>query len=230
MARFDRLAVYTAMLKGGMLPLFYHHNIEVSQHITTALYDGGSRVIEFTNRGDFAIEVFFALVKWASVNHPDLIIGVGSVDDSATAALCLAYGANFVVSPTFDEGVAWLCNRRKVAYLPGCSTLNEITEAEGWGVEIVKLFPGNTAGGPEFVKAIRAPRPWTSIMPTGGVNADNLEDWFKAGAVCVGMGSQLVKKEWVDNHNWKAIEYATRQALAQVDAVRPHHGIGDAKP
>ncbi|MFZ4828962.1 MAG: bifunctional 4-hydroxy-2-oxoglutarate aldolase/2-dehydro-3-deoxy-phosphogluconate aldolase [Phototrophicaceae bacterium] len=229
MARFHRLAVYTAMLKGGMLPLFYHNNIDVSQNITTALYDGGSRVLEFTNRGDFAIEVFSALVKWASVNHPDLIIGVGSVDDPATAALYLAHGANFVVSPTFDEGVARLCNRRKVAYLPGCSTLNEITQAEEWGVEIVKLFPGNTAGGPEFVKAIRAPRPWTSIMPTGGVNADNLEDWFKAGVVCVGMGSQLVKKEWVDNNNWKAIEDATRQALAQVYAVRPNNGNGNGK-
>ncbi|MBE2270146.1 MAG: bifunctional 4-hydroxy-2-oxoglutarate aldolase/2-dehydro-3-deoxy-phosphogluconate aldolase [Anaerolinea sp.] len=217
MARFERMTVYQRMIDTGVIPLFYHADVGVAQNIAGALARSGANVIEFTNRGDFAIEVFSALAK----SLPDVILGVGTVDDAATAALYLAHGANFVVGPTFVEDVARVCNRRKVAYLPGCATVNEVARAEEWGAEIVKLFPGNLAG-PDFIKAITAPRPWTKIMPSGGVSADeaNLRAWFDAGACCVGMGSNLVRADWVKAGDFAAIEAAARGAVETIKGVR----------
>jgi 2-dehydro-3-deoxyphosphogluconate aldolase/(4S)-4-hydroxy-2-oxoglutarate aldolase len=222
MARFDRLTVLNAMLECGIVPLFYNANLDTAKQVAAALANGGARVLEFTNRGDFAIEVFTALIRHCAQAHPDLIVGVGSVDDAPTAALYLAHGANFVVGPTFSEEVVRLCNRRKVAYLPGCGSVNEIATAEEWGVEIVKLFPGESVGGPGFVKALLAPRPWTRVMPTGGVTPeeDNLRAWFGAGVVCVGMGSNLVRSDWVKAGNFQAIQDSTRTVLDRIRAIR----------
>lgn len=222
MARFDRVTVYNVMLEVGVVPLFYHPDLVAAQQVAGALARGGGRVLEFTNRGDFAFEVFGPLVKACATEHPALIIGVGSVEDAPTAALYLALGANFVVGPTFSEDVARLCNRRKVAYLPGCGTVTEIARAEEFGAEIVKVFPGESVGGPDFVKAVRGPRPWTRVMPTGGVtpDEDNLRAWFKAGVACVGMGSNLARKEWIDAGDYAAIETLMRMTLETVRAVR----------
>lgn len=220
MARFTRMQVYQQIYEQGLVPLFYHPTPETAYHITEALYAGGCRVLEFTNRGDFAIEVFSGLVRRAATDFPEMIIGVGTVSDAPTAALFLAHGANFVVSPTFSAETARLCNSRKVAYLPGCATLTEIAAAEAHGAEIVKLFPGATSGGPAFVKAVKAPRPWTRIMPTGGVSGENLRDWFAAGVACVGMGSQLVRSTDVDAGHFESITEATRAALAEIRDIR----------
>lgn len=222
MARFDRLTVLNTVLEVGLVPLFYHGDAEVAQQVAGALSRGGSRVLEFTNRGDFALEVFIPLIKACAKNYPDLIVGVGSIEDAPTAALFIAHGANFVVGPNFNEEVARLCNRRKIAYMPGCGTVNEITRAEEWGAEIVKAFPGTAVGGPGFIKDVRGPRPWTRIMPTGGVSTEeaNLKSWFDAGAACVGMGSNLVRKEWVSAGNFQAIEDATRGAIEMIRKVR----------
>jgi 2-dehydro-3-deoxyphosphogluconate aldolase/(4S)-4-hydroxy-2-oxoglutarate aldolase len=222
MARFDRLTVYQTMLDGGLVPLFYHADLTVAQQIAHALACGGARVLEFTNRGDFAFEVFGPLLKHCAREHPELIIGVGSVEDAPTAALYLAMGANFVVGPNFNEEVARLCNRRKVPYLPGCGTVSEIAQAEELGVEIVKIFPGESVGGPDFVKAVRGPRPWTRLMPTGGVTPeeDNLRAWFSAGVACVGMGSNLVRKAWVEAGQFAEIEALTRTTLERIRAIR----------
>lgn len=223
MARFDRLSVYHTLLDEGLVPLFYTSHLETAQHVTAALARGGSRLLEFTNRGDFALEVFSALVKHCAQAHPDLVLGVGSVEDAPTAALFLAHGANFVVAPHFNEDVARLCNRRKIPYLPGCATVTEIAHAEEWGAEIVKLFPAEVIKGAEFVKAVRGPRPWTRIMPTGGVSpdADNLRAWFGAGVACVGMGSKLIREDWVRNGEWDALAdhvQATRTLIRQIRA------------
>ena len=222
MARFDRLTVFNTLIEDGMAPLFYHSDVETARQVAAALARGGSRVLEFTNRGDFAVEVFSDLVRHCAREYPELIVGVGSVEDAPTAALYLAHGANFIVGPTFNAEVARLCNRRKVAYLPGCGSLNEIAIAEEWGAEIVKLFPGETSGGPDFVKAVLAPRPWTRIMPTGGVTPEeeNLRAWFNAGVACVGMGSRLVRKEWLQAGNFAAIEDLTRTTLALIRTIR----------
>lgn len=222
MARFDRLTVFNTLLQAGMLPLFYHADIDTATAIASALAEGGSRALEFTNRGDAALEVFSELVKTCATAHPDLIIGIGSIDDAATAALFLAHGANFIVGPTFDEATARLCNRRKVAYLPGCGTLNEIATAEEWGAEIVKVFPGSAAGGPGFIRDVLAPRPWSRLMPTGGVTpeADNLRAWFEAGAVSVGMGSKLLRTDWISAGDFAAITSLTRATLDTIAQIR----------
>lgn len=222
MARFDRLTVLNTILDGGMVPLFYNSSLDTAKQLAAALNNGGAKVLEFTNRGDFAIEVFSALVKDSIKSLPDLIIGVGSVDDASTAALYLAHGANFVVGPTFNQDVARLCNRRKVAYMPGCGSVNEIATAEEWGVEIVKIFPGESVGGPDFVKAMLGPRPWTRAMPTGGVTLaeDNLRAWFKAGVACVGMGSNLVRSDWVKAGDFQSIQDSTQTVLQLIKTIR----------
>ncbi len=222
MARFDRLTVYNTLISNGMVPLFYHADVEVAKQIVAALSKGGSRVLEFTNRGDFTIEVFSALIKHCTVHQPEMIIGVGSVEDAGTAALFAAHGAEFVVGPTFNADLARFCNRRKLAYIPGCGSLNEIATAEEWGAEIVKAFPGSAVGGPGFVQAVLAPRPWSKIMPTGGVTPeeDNLKSWFSAGVACVGMGSQLIRSDWIKQGKFDEIEKLTRETLARINAIR----------
>ncbi len=222
MARFDRLTVYNTMLEDGLVPLFYHSDLETAKKVAGALSAGGGRVLEFTNRGDFAIEVFTPLIKHCAQAHPTLIVGVGSVEDAPTAALYIAHGANFVVGPNFNEEVARLCNRRKIAYIPGCGSVTEIAQAEEWGAEIIKIFPGSAVGGPGFVKDVRGPRPWTRLMPTGGVSPDeaNLRSWFSAGVAAVGMGSNLVRKEWVQAGDFAAIEETMRRTLALIRKIR----------
>jgi 2-dehydro-3-deoxyphosphogluconate aldolase/(4S)-4-hydroxy-2-oxoglutarate aldolase len=222
MARFDRMTVLNAVLQEGLVPLFYNKNVETAQLIAAAMAMGGGHVLEFTNRGDFAIEVFSALVKHCAQAHPDLIVGTGSVEDAPTAALYIAHGSNFIVGPNFNAEVARVCNRRKIPYVPGCATATEIATAEEWGAEIVKIFPGGTVGGPAFVKAVLGPRPWTRIMPSSGVSPDeeNLRGWFQAGAACVGMGSNLVRKEWVQAGNFDAIQQKVTTALDLIRSIR----------
>ena len=183
-----------------MVPLFYHSDIEIAKKTLKACYEGGARLLEFTSRGDFAHQIFDELNKYVRTELPDMIMGVGSVTDSAAASLYMQLGANFIVTPVLREDIAVVCNRRKVLWSAGCGSLTEITRAEELGCEIVKLFPGSTYG-PDFVKAIKGPQPWTSIMPTGGVSTeeDNLRGWFDAGVTCVGMGSKLISNEILVN-------------------------------
>lgn len=222
MAQHDRLTVYNTILADGMVPLFFHHDAQTAIQTAAALHAGGSHVLEFTNRGDFAIDVFSALMKHAAQHLPDFIIGIGSVEDAPTAALFIAHGANFVVGPNFNPEIARLCNRRKIAYMPGCGSVSEIATAEEYGAEIVKLFPGGSVGGPDFVKAVLGPRPWSRIMPTGGVKAEaaNLKDWFSAGVCCVGMGSDLVRKAWLDSGDYAALTALTRSTLDTIRSIR----------
>ncbi len=222
MSRFDRLTVFHTMLKDGLVPLFYQKNLQVAKKISGALSDGGCNVLEFTNRGDFAIEIFGSLVKYCADDYPNLIIGVGSVEDAMSASLYIAHGANFVVGPVFNEETARLCNRRKIAYIPGCGTVNEIAHAEEWGCELIKIFPGSAVGGPPFIQAVRGPRPWTRLMPTSGVtaNKENLRAWFEAGAACVGMGSKLIAKELVHAGDFEAIKTSTKATLELISAIR----------
>jgi 2-dehydro-3-deoxyphosphogluconate aldolase / (4S)-4-hydroxy-2-oxoglutarate aldolase len=222
MARFNRLTVLNTIMQDAMVPLFYDRNLETAQQIAGAIAAGGGHLLEFTNRGDFAIEVFSALVKQCAKTSPDLIIGVGTVEDAATAALFIAHGANFVVGPSFDMDTARLCNRHKIPYVPGCATVTEIATAEEWGTEVIKVFPGETIGGPDFIKAVLGPRPWSCLMPTGGVTpeADNLRGWFGAGVVAVGMGSKLIRGEWVKAGNYDAIQGNVKSALELISTIR----------
>lgn len=221
MAKFTRLQVLQTIAEQGMMPLFYHPDLELGKKVLKACYDGGARLLEFTNRGDFAHEVFGELNKFCVKELPGMILGVGSINDAGTAALYMQLGANFIVSASLRDDIAIVCNRRKVPYMPGCGTLTEIGKAEELGCEIVKLFPGSVYG-PNFVKSIKGPQPWTSIMPTGGVapTRENLSGWFGAGVICVGMGSKLISKDILKQGNFEELESKTRDALALIKELR----------
>lgn len=221
MGRFTRIEVAQVMEQNGMVPLFYHNDIEVAKQVTKACYDGGARLLEFTSRGDFAHEIFGELSKYCNAELPEMILGVGSVTDAASASLYMSLGANFIVTPVLREDIALVCNRRKVLWSPGCGTLTEICRAEELGCEVVKLFPGGTYG-PGFVKAIKGPQPWTSIMPTGGVSPteENLKGWFDAGVTCVGMGSKLISKEYINNKDYQGIKAKCEEALAIIQKLK----------
>ena len=221
MAQYSRLEVAQVMKDTGMVPLFFHNNIELSKNVLKACYDGGARLMEFTARGDFAHEVFGELTKYAVKELPGMIMGVGSVTDAAAASLYMALGANFIVTPVLREDIAIVCNRRKVLWSPGCGSLTEIARAEELGCEIVKLFPGDLYG-PKFVKGIKGPQPWTSIMPTGGVSPteENLKGWFDAGVTCVGMGSQLISKDIIANKDYDKLKQDVANALSIIKNIK----------
>ncbi|GIM54496.1 bifunctional 4-hydroxy-2-oxoglutarate aldolase/2-dehydro-3-deoxy-phosphogluconate aldolase [Capnocytophaga cynodegmi] len=221
MARFTRIEVAKAMQQTGLVPLFFCDDVEKSKKVIKACYDGGARLLEFTARGDFAHEIFSELSKYVAIEIPQMIMGVGSVTDAAQASLYMSLGANFVVTPVLREDIALVCNRRKVLWSAGCGSLQEIARAEELGCEIVKLFPGGTYG-PSFVKAIRGPQPWTSIMPTGGVSPDkeNLKTWFDAGVTCVGMGSKLISKEIIRNEEYAKLQQLVEKTINIIQELR----------
>ena len=214
MANYTRIQVFQTIERTKLVPLHYNPDIDVMKEIVKACFNGGARVFEFTNRGDYAHEVFRELNRYCIRELPEMILGVGSVTDAGTASLYMQYGANFVVTPVLREDIAIVCNRRKVLWSPGCGSLGEIARAEELGCELVKLFPGGVYG-PSMVKAIKGPQPWTSIMPTGGVSPDreNLKGWFDAGVTCVGMGSKLITKDLVANKDFSGIEQLVRDTL-----------------
>lgn len=222
MARFTRIEVALKMKETGIVPVFYHADVEVCKSVVKACYDGGIRVFEYTNRGDFASLVFAELNKWAIKECPEMILGVGSVIDEGTTAMYIALGANFIVSPLIDESMARVCNKRKIAWSPGCGSVTEIGRAHELGCEVVKIFPGSSVGGPEFVKGVLGPMPYASIMPTGGVEPTeaSLKAWFGAGVHCVGMGSQLFPKDVLSNRQWDLVTAKCKDALAIVKELQ----------
>ncbi len=222
MARFNRIDVATAMYRTGIVPIFYHPDPEVCLDVARACYRGGIRVFEFTNRGDFAHEVFSSLNKSLSRELPEMILGAGSVVDAGTASLYIQLGANFIVSPLLREEMAYVCNRRKILWSPGCGSVTEISRAEELGAEIVKIFPGSSIGGPGFVKALKGPCPWSRVMPTGGVDPseENLKAWFDAGVACVGMGSKMITKEIVRRKDYERLERIAAEAVNTVRKLR----------
>ena len=222
MARYSRIEVAVRMRETGIIPVFYNKDSGICRNVIKACYEGGIRVFEFTNRGDYAHELFSELNKWAEKNYPDLIMGVGSVTDSATSSLYIQLGANFIVSPILNPDMAKVCNRRKILWCPGCASLSEISYAEELGAEIVKIFPGSSVGGPAFVKAVKGPCPWTSIMPTGGVEPtmDNLKEWFSSGVTCVGIGSKLISGEMIQKEEWGLLTTKVGEAVNIVRSLR----------
>mgnify|MGYP001176115691 FL=1 len=221
MAKFSRLEVVTKMMETGMVPLFYHSDVEVAKKTLKACYQGGARLLEFTSRGDFAYQIFDQLNKYVLAELPEMIMGVGSITDAAAASLYMQLGANFIVTPVLREDIAIVCNRRKILWSAGCGSLTEISKAEELGGEIIKLFPGSTYG-PEFVKAVKGPQPWTNIMPTGGVSTeeDNLKAWFESGVVCVGMGSKLISNEILANEDYNGLQKKVKNTLELIQKIK----------
>ncbi len=222
MAKYNRSEVFAAMKETGVVPVFFHADLDTCKNVVKACYDGGIRVFEFVNRGDFAHEIFSELNKYALKELPGMILGAGSLVEAGTTALYIQAGANFIVSPLLNEEMAKTCNRRGVAWSPGCGTLSEISKAQELGAEIVKLFPASEIGGPSFVKAVKGPMPWTNIMPTGGVDTTeaNLKGWFSAGVTCVGMGSNLFPKDIMDSGNYAALTLKVKALMETIHKVK----------
>lgn len=222
MARFRRLDVLGQMKRIGLVPIFYEPKIDVARGILSAVSAAGANVVEFTNRGDGALRVFEQLEHWARTEHPELILGIGSIVDAPTAATYISAGANFVVGPLLDRATAKLCNARKIPYCPGCASATEIHEAHLLGVEICKLFPADALGGPAFVKSILGPCPWTEIMPTGGVapTRESLGHWFESGIACAGMGSNLISRDLIECRDFDAIRRRIVDVLAIIRDLR----------
>lgn len=221
MASFNKLQTLEAMRSTGMVPVFYHADITIAQNVLKACYAGGVRVFEFTNRGDFAQEVFAELVKFAKKECPQMILGIGSIVDPATAAIYLQIGANFVVGPLFNPEIAKVCNRRLIPYIPGCGSVSEIGAAQEVGCDVCKVFPAGNVGGPSFVKNVKAPMPWSLLMVTGGVepNKENLTAWIQAGVTCVGMGSNLFPKEVIAAGEWNKISALCEESLNIIRSI-----------
>ena len=221
MAKFDKIQVMSKMKETGMVPVFYHSDVEVAKQVILACYKGGVRAFEFTNRGDFAHEVFAECVKFAAKECPEMAMGVGSIVDAPTASLYIQLGACFVVGPLLNADIAKVCNRRLVAYCPGCGSVSEIGLAQELGCDLTKVFPGDVYG-PAFVKGVMAPCPWSNIMVTGGVSPDkeNLTAWIKAGAFCVGMGSKLFPKDVVVAKDWNYITEKCKESLSYITAAK----------
>ena len=219
--RYNKMQVLSTMQATGLVPVFYHADIETAKQVLKACYEGGIRAFEFTNRGDFAHEVFGALVKYAAQECPDMILGAGSIVEPAAASLYIQLGANFIVGPLFNPEVAKVCNRRLVPYTPGCGSVSEVGFAQECGCDLCKVFPGDVLG-PKFVKGLKAPMPWSMLMITGGVKPeeDNLRGWFQAGATCVGMGSNLFPKDVIAAKDWSKITALCREALDIIKRVR----------
>ena len=222
MAPKDRMSVLLAMMDQGVIPVFYHPDVDVCRKVIQACANGGAKCIEFTNRGDFAAHAFHDVASHFAQEDPTVIMGVGSIVDAPTAGIYIANGARFVVGPLLNADVARVCNRRGIPYSPGCGSATEIGDAQELGCEIVKVFPGASVGGPDFVKSILGPMPWTRIMPTGGVEATeaSLRAWFGAGIVASGIGSNLITTELLDRKDYAGIEARVRDTVQLIKAIR----------
>ncbi len=220
--QYNKLQVLSAMSETGMVPVFYHKDVQVAKDVLKACYEGGVRVFEFTNRGDFANEVFARLVKYAQESLPGMIMGIGSVVDAGTASLYLQLGAKFIVGPCFNLEVAKVCNRRLIPYTPGTGSVTEISNAQEAGCDLVKVFPAGNVGGPSYVKNVLGPLPWSMLIVTGAVEPtkENLTTWVKAGVTCVGMGSLLFPKEVIETGNWQFITDKCKEALGYIQEAR----------
>jgi 2-dehydro-3-deoxyphosphogluconate aldolase/(4S)-4-hydroxy-2-oxoglutarate aldolase len=219
---FDRLTVLSTMIESGLVPVFYSPDIEIAKNVAKACFEGGAQLLEFTNRGDGAQDVFRELQSYRKTALRHLILGAGSIVDAPTAQAYIALGASFVVGPILNPAVARLCNRRRVAYLPGCGSATEILYAEELGCDIVKIFPAMQVGGPPFVKAMAGPCPWTRLMPTGGVSPDkeSLSAWFQAGVACVGIGSELITKDILKSGDYEKLTRDVRSTIELIAKIR----------
>lgn len=217
---FTKDQIVGVMRETGVVPLFTHDNAEDAQQVVEAAYRGGVRTFEFTNRRPNSFEIFSHLVKERH-RFPDLMLGIGTILDGPTTQKFIDAGADFIISPIMRLEMAEVCNRNNVPWIPGCATLTEMVTARDNGAAVIKVFPGSVLG-PGFVSAVMPVIPDLKLMITGGVEPtrENLEAWFKAGAMCVGMGSQLFTKDILSTRDWKALSDKIATALQLVRDIR----------
>lgn len=218
MASHTKTQVMTTIRRDGVVPVFFAEDLDVAKAVASSVVSGGLSTLEFTNRGDDALGLLETLVAWSALSLPDLIFGVGSIVDAASASRAIDAGANFVFAPSLSAEVSGVCNERNILYVPGCATPTEIQSAYRMGCDVVKLFPAGSIGGPEFLRAVRAPCPWVDAIPTGGVEptVESLAAWYGAGAPAVGLGSRLFPQQMLIAGDWAGIE---QRVASVVDAV-----------
>jgi 2-dehydro-3-deoxyphosphogluconate aldolase/(4S)-4-hydroxy-2-oxoglutarate aldolase len=222
MNTFSRLDVLNTIINEGLVPIFYHSDVNIAKKVIDACLKGGSRIFEFVHRGKFSTEVFKELSSHCQKVAPDSILGVGTIFEEHTASIFVSYGANFIVSPFLNENIAKFCNRRKIPYIPGCATVTEISKAEELGVEFIKLYPGSYIGGPGYVKMILGPMPWTRIIPTGGIDPgeESITEWFNSGVAAVGIGSKLLRKDLIAKNDYEQISKNISQLLSLIKELK----------
>ncbi|MGN6213152.1 bifunctional 4-hydroxy-2-oxoglutarate aldolase/2-dehydro-3-deoxy-phosphogluconate aldolase [Parafilimonas sp.] len=205
----------------GILPLFFNEDAAISIDIVKALYAAGIRIIEYTNRGETALANFKQLKEECAINHKDMYLGIGTIKTADAANAFINAGADFLISPAWNNEILAVCNEKNYLWIPGCMTPTEIAHAELKGITMVKIFPGNVLG-PTYISAIKEVFPAMKFMPTGGVSLDknNLAGWFKAGVVAVGMGSKLISKELIANKDYTMIEALAKEALEMVKTIK----------
>jgi 2-dehydro-3-deoxyphosphogluconate aldolase/(4S)-4-hydroxy-2-oxoglutarate aldolase len=218
--KFSKQQITAEMKRLGMVPLFTCEDKSIAADVIEAAYRGGVRVFEFTNRRANSFEIFSAMLKHFE-KYNDLMLGIGTILDGATAEKFIDAGAHFIISPILKLEMAEVCKRNNVSWLPGCQTLTEIVTAKENGAEVIKVFPGSVLG-PQFISSIMPVVPDLQLMITGGVEPkqENLSAWFKAGAMCVGMGSQLFTKEIIETKNWKLLESRVKDSLEMIKQIR----------
>lgn len=208
-------------MSGGLLPLYFHSSAEVSGDVLRALYTGGVRAVEYTNRGKEALENFKVLKRISEAELPGMRVGIGTIRNRQAALEFIDAGADFLISPGVVEEVIETAAANQLLYLPGCMTPTEILHVEKLGIRAVKLFPGNVLG-PGFVSAIRELFPGMVFMPTGGVDTDaeNIRQWFAAGVSAVGMGSKLLSRDVLDRRDYAAITSKTLDVLNIIASIK----------
>ncbi|WP_425637172.1 bifunctional 4-hydroxy-2-oxoglutarate aldolase/2-dehydro-3-deoxy-phosphogluconate aldolase [Algoriphagus yeomjeoni] len=218
--RFSNNEMLKAMADTGMIPVFNHVDIEVAKGVLDASYKAGIRVFEFTNRASNSLEVFRELYEYAG-KYSDMVMGIGTIFTTEDANAFIEAGADFIVSPALIPELAVFCNSKDVFWIPGCATMSEIFQAKKLGATLVKAFPGNVVGS-AFVAAAKSVYPELHVMPTGGVEPteENLKEWFDAGVYCVGMGSQLFKKDWIKNQQYDLLENKIADTLQVIKSIR----------
>jgi 2-dehydro-3-deoxyphosphogluconate aldolase / (4S)-4-hydroxy-2-oxoglutarate aldolase len=217
---FTNQQIVSKMKELGLVPLFTHDDIEIAKQVIEAAYRGGVRVFEFTNRKKNSFEVFTAALEYCK-KFPDLMLGIGTVMDGATTKKFIDAGAHFIISPILKLEMAKVCLDHNILWMPGCATLTEIVTAKENGAKVIKVFPGSVLG-PGFVSSIMPVVPDLQLMITGGVEPTekNLSAWFKAGAMSVGLGSQLFTKEILENKDWASLEKNVSDALQIIKRLR----------
>ncbi|MBD1394795.1 beta/alpha barrel domain-containing protein [Mucilaginibacter glaciei] len=209
--------VLDSILTQGMLPLFFYEDADVSLEVIRTLYKAGVRVLEYTNRGKEALGNFEFISKIVKKEIPDLHLGIGTIKTEGEAERFINAGADFIVSPIIDAGVARAAERYKMLYIPGCMTPTEINLAQSQKAALIKIFPANILG-PAFISSIRELFQGQLFMPTGGVEIEvgNISEWFRSGVCAVGMGSKLISKNVLDNRLYDQLYNDTVKALELV--------------
>jgi 2-dehydro-3-deoxyphosphogluconate aldolase/(4S)-4-hydroxy-2-oxoglutarate aldolase len=221
-----RIAIVNQVKKQGLLPLFFHADLKTSIDVVGALYDAGLRTVEYTNRGAEALKNFEQLRGFCDLNLKDMWLGAGTIKEAGAARDFINAGADFLVSPGLAEDVFDLTYSEKILWIPGCMSVSEIMQAEQFGLQLIKLFPGNLLG-PSFLSAIKEIFPNLLFIPTGGVDLEkkNLQNWFRSGVIAVGMGSQVITKSFLEKKKYKKITVAAAEAMDLIKEIRkdlPH--------